>query len=92
MPSHCLPRKPPADAIEQKKLEHASIDNTITDRISAAQKTYDEAVKAIQARVVEPLSDAEGLAELERQRSIRSRFDAAKAESLRSKDLASEKF
>jgi colicin import membrane protein len=34
----------------------------------------------------------EGLAELERQRSIRSRFDAAKAESLRSKDLASEKF
>jgi hypothetical protein len=67
----------------------------ITDRVTAARKRYDASIVAIQAQTAAPLTekdmqDARDIAELRSQQ--RQRFDAARAESLRPKDLPSEKF
>lgn len=79
------------DAIAARTAEGASNPTPILDAQVAAKREYDEAMAAIANRTVEPLSEAEGIAELERLRSIRSRFDAAQAES-RKPDVAAERF
>jgi hypothetical protein len=87
--------------LEELRLQQAaaveaslSVDPETNEKCTAlelAARNHNRAMARIANRVVTPLTESGGVAELERQQSIRDRFTAAAAES-RKPDLASEKY
>jgi hypothetical protein len=79
------------DALDARQAEMASNETPILDAQVEAKRKYDEAMAAIRDRKIEPLSESEGLAWLQRKTELKNRYDNAAAES-RKPDVHGEKF
>jgi hypothetical protein len=82
------------DALEARKQEQASGGSPNLERLEKAKADYEKACAAIRAQAAAPIvmTNDEMLAAHARKASIAERYNSARAESLRDKSLATEKF